>query len=112
MNVLELIIDGVLLVAIVGLSVYGAVTLPAGAQLPMRYRLGGYTNWMPKSAVLLAWPALGVAVFVVMLTAGRSQHAGGGRGLPLSAGLTVVLALMLVNHVGAVRAALNRGGRD
>jgi hypothetical protein len=112
MNILELIIDSVLLLAILGLSVYGAVTLPAGAQLPMRYRLGGYANWMPKNAALLAWPALGVAVFAVMLTAGRSEHAGNGHGLPLSVGLTVVLALMLVNHVGALRAALNRGGRD
>jgi hypothetical protein len=47
-----------------------------------------------------------------MLTAGRSQHAGDGHGLPLSLGLTVVLALMVVNHVGALRAAVNRGDQD
>jgi hypothetical protein len=37
---------------------------------------------------------------------------GSGHGLPLPVGLTVALALMLVSHVGALRAALNRSGRS
>jgi hypothetical protein len=112
MNLAALIIDSVLLLGIVCASVYGAVILPAGAQLPMHLGPGGYTNWMPKNVALLAWPALGVALFVILAATGRSHQAHGGQGHPLPVILTAALALMLVNHVGALRAAVSRGGRN
>jgi len=42
---------------------------------------------------------------------GWPSGSGHGHGLPLPVGLSVALAVMLVNHVGTLRAALNRGGR-
>jgi hypothetical protein len=112
MNVLAWIIDSVLLFGIICVSVYGAVILPAGSRLPMHFGPGGYTNWAPRNVGLLAWPALGAAVYVILIVAARGHHANSRHGLPLSVGLTIALALMLVNHVGAVRAAVNRSSRE
>jgi hypothetical protein len=112
MSVVTLSIDGVLLLGIICVSVYGARILAAGAELPLHFGPAGYTNWQPRNFALVMWPALAVVVYVIVAVTGRSHHAHGGHGLPLPVGLTAVLAIMLVNHVGAVRAALNRSGRD
>jgi hypothetical protein len=85
--------------------------LPAGAQLPMHFGPAGYTNWAPRNVGLLTWPALGAVVYVILVLQARSHQAAGGHGLSLPVGLTLALVLMLVNHVGALRAAVNRSGR-
>jgi hypothetical protein len=110
MNIATLIIDSVLLLGIICVSGYGAKILPAGAQLPLHFGPAGYNNWAPRNVGLLAWPALGAVVFVILVVQARSHHAGGhGPSLPIV--LTLALALMLLNHVGAIRAAVNRSGR-
>jgi len=111
-NAITLAVGGVLLLGIICASVYGAKILPAGAQLPLHFGPAGYTRWAPKNIGLLMWPAIGVAVYVLLVVQARSHHATGGHGLPLPAGLTLVLALMLVSHVGAVRVAVSRGGQS
>jgi hypothetical protein len=108
MNVATLIISAALLLGIVGVSVYGAAALPAGAQLPLHFGPAGYTNWQQKTFGLVLWPATAVVVYVVLIVSGRNQHDTGSHGLSLPVGLTIALALILVNYVGAARAALSR----
>ncbi len=111
MNLATLLIDTALLLGIVGVTLYGAATLPAGARLPLHFGLGGYTNWQQKGIALVTWPVIAVVIYVILIVADRNQQGSGSHGLPLPVGLTIALALMLVNEVGAVRAALGRGGR-
>jgi hypothetical protein len=76
----------------------------------MHFGPAGYSNWRPKNVGLLMWPAVGVAVYVVLVTTARNQQANSGHGLPLPIGLTVALAVLLANQVGALRAALKHSG--
>ena len=112
MNAVTLAIGGVLLLGIICVSVYGAKILPAGAQLPLHFGPAGYTRWAPKNIGLLAWPAIGVVAYVILIIQPGGHHAAGGHGLPLRVGLTIALALMLVSHVGALRVAVNRSGQS
>jgi hypothetical protein len=107
MSVVTLIIDSVLLLGIIGVSLYGAARLPAGAQLPMHFGPGGFGNWIPKNVALLLWPATAVVLYAILVLTARSQQASGSNGL--SFGLTAALALILVNYVGAIWAAISRG---
>jgi hypothetical protein len=111
MNLITLAIDGVLLFGIICVSVYGAAILPAGARVPLHLGPGGYTNWVPRSFGLVTWSVIGAVVFVIVIVQTRSHHAAGGHGPPAGVILSLVLALVLANHVGAVRAAVNRSGR-
>jgi hypothetical protein len=109
MSLATLIIDGVLLLAMVGVSLYGASALPPGAQVPIHFGPASYNNWVSKSVGLTLWPASGAVLYAILVVAARNQRVNGGSGPP--AGLTVALALMLVTQVGALRVALNRSGR-
>jgi len=107
MNIVMLIADGALLLGIVGTSAYGASRLPAGAQLPLHFGPAGYTNWQPKNFALVLWPALGVVLFVILIVTGRRP---GSQTVPIV--LTIALAVMLLSHLGAIRAALARSGGE
>jgi hypothetical protein len=104
-----LIIDAVLLLGIIGVSVYGARALPADARLPLHFGPAGYTNWQPKIFALLLWPAIAVVVYVVVV-ATQGQHSSSGQKLPLPIVLTVAMVAMLASHYGAVRIAMRRSG--
>ena len=112
MSLITLIIDSVLLLGIIGVSLLGAATLPSEARWPLHLGPGGYGNWVPRNIGLLAGPAIGVAVYVILATSARSHQASSGHGLSLPVGLTIALAIMLANQFGALRAARNRGGRN
>ena len=110
MSVVTLIIDAVLLLGIVGTSLFGATHLPAGARMPTHLGPGGYGNWQPKSFALAAYPVIGTGIFVYLAVTARShQHSGDG-GLPI--GLTIALAAILASQIGALRAALRSSGRN
>jgi len=108
MSVLTLIIDGVLLLGIVGVSLYGSAHLPAGARMPTHLGPGGYNNWQPKAFALLTWPVVGAGIFVVLAVTARNHQQSSS--LPI--GLTIALAVMLANEIGALRAALGQSGRE
>ena len=110
MSVAPLAIDSVLLLGMIGVSVYGASALPPGAKVPMHFRPGAYNNWVPKSAGLALWPVGGAAIYLILALHARGQQANGGSGLPV--GLTIALAVILVTQVGALKAALSRSGRE
>jgi hypothetical protein len=109
MNLIPLIIDSVLLLGMICASVYGMTNLPDGAQVPVHFGPAGYNHCVPRNTGLLMWPAGGVVVYAVLVIITRNQGATGGT--PPTA-LTIALAVMLVTQVGALRVALNRGGRS
>lgn len=107
-----LIIDGVLLLGMIGVSLYGAARLPDGAQVPIHFGPGSYNNWVSKNIGLVLWPAAGMVVYVILIITHRSGQASGRSGSGLAVGLTVALVVMLVTQVGALRVAFSRSGRD
>jgi hypothetical protein len=111
MTIATVIIDSALLLGIVGVSLCGAATLPAGAQLPLHFGPAGYTNWQQKAVALVLWPVTAVVVDVVLIVSSHGQHDTASHGLSLPVGLTIALAVILINYVGAVRAAVARSGR-
>jgi hypothetical protein len=101
------VVGGVIvLLAMVGISVYGWVTLPPGAQVPLHHGIGGYGNWQPKTIALISYPVIGALVFAVVL--GATSRAS-------SSGPTVIAPLAIlvaaVSQYFAVRAAINNGNR-
>ena len=110
MSVLTLIIDAVLLIGIVGVSLYGATHLPAGARMPTHLGPGGYGNWQPKGFALVTYPLVGTGIFVYLAVTAKSHQQSGNTGLPI--GLTIALAAILASQAGALRAALTSSGRS
>jgi hypothetical protein len=98
-----LIIGGALELAIICVSLYGAVTLPPGAQIPV-HGAAGYNRWLPKGVGLAFWPALGVVVVLVIVV---TSHSGQVHGSPAVA-LSIALGVMLVAEVGALARARSR----
>jgi hypothetical protein len=98
-----LITGAALELAIVCVSLYGAVTLPQGAQIPV-HGAGGYNRWLPKSAGLAFWPVLGAVVYAIILVTGHSQQVHGSPGV----GLAIALCVMLVAQIGALSRARSR----
>jgi hypothetical protein len=95
-----LIIGGALELAIICASLYGAVTLPAGAQIPV-HGAAGYNRWLPKGIGLALWPVLGIVVYVIILVTSHSPQVHGSPAV----GLSVALGVMLVAQIGALARA-------
>jgi hypothetical protein len=103
-----LIIGGALELALICVSLYGAVTLPPGALIPVHGAGYGYNRWLPKRFGLPLWPVLGAAVYVIILVTGHSKDVHGSPAV----GLTVALVVILIAQVGAlVRARSRAAGR-
>jgi hypothetical protein len=51
---------GVVVLAMVGISLWGAKALPPGALLPLHHGIGGYGNWKPKAIGLITYPVVGL----------------------------------------------------
>jgi hypothetical protein len=102
-----LIIGGVLLLAIIGVSLYGAAALPSGAQVPIHFGPAGANRWLPKKTGLAIWPALGVIAYVIVLA---TDHDKGIHGSPAT-GITVALCVILATQIGSLAVALTRGRR-
>jgi hypothetical protein len=101
------IADVLLVVAMLGASVYGAVALPPNGMVPVDVGPGSALNWLPKRVGLVLWPAIGVvAYFSVGFVAVGRQTSAAPR-----VGLTIALALILAAHLGSVVFAVCRSGR-
>jgi hypothetical protein len=61
--VLSLAISGLLVVTMIGISCYGAVTLPPDARIPLHRGFGNYDNFASKTVGLIAWPIAGAVIF-------------------------------------------------
>ena len=100
-------VGSVLLVVLLGISVYAAVTLSPGTQVPISGRLGGYRNWQPKRVALAVWSLSAVVVYAAILVivgmAGWSN-----RGFTSAVILPAAQLVQIFNQTGAVRAARSR----
>ncbi|WP_300612144.1 hypothetical protein [Trebonia sp.] len=98
----------VVLLVIMGMSVYAARTLPPDAQIPIHHGIGGYNNWVSKSTGLVIWAAIGAVIFVITAVTAASAHAG-SKSTP-SLILPFVLLVVACGQYGAIRAAQRQGG--
>lgn len=98
---------GVVVLALVAMSVYGAVKLPPGSLVPVHHGLGGYNNWQPKKFALVIWPAGGVIVYAVLLAA-TSSASSSGKVTPAVIA-PVAMLVLAVSYYYALRAALREG---
>jgi heme A synthase len=103
--VVELAIGAALLAAMLCVSWYGWVTLPADAQVPIHFGPGAYNQFVPKRAGLIMHPAAGVVVFIILVVVSR----GAGAKAPAAPKfLPVVMAVLLVTQAGAIWVARKR----
>jgi hypothetical protein len=102
----SLIISGLLVLCMIGTSLYGARVLPADARVPLHYGLGSYGSYVPKTVGLILWPAAGVVVYLIFLAielhAIRPNHPSGSAPVILP----ILMAALILAHVGAIRKAL------
>jgi hypothetical protein len=99
-----LVIGGVILLAMIGVSCYGWVTLPADARVPIHFG-AGYNNFVPKSLGLIIHPAAGVLVFVISAVA--THHSS--KSAPAFI-FPLVMCVLLAVQVGAIRVARTKSG--
>ena len=105
-GVLGLTVGGLLVLAMIGVSARGWLTLPADARVPIRHGVRGYGNYLSKTAGLVTWPAAGIVIYGLytgVFAEGLATHYR-GTGFALLV-LPVVLAVLIRGQVGALQAA-------
>jgi hypothetical protein len=107
LTVVSFVISGLLLAAMIGISWYGAVTLPPDARIPIHYRLGAYNNFASKTTGLIVWPVVGALAVAVLAAlsahAIKPNHSGGGQ-VPLII-LPILLLVITAAQWGAISVA-------
>lgn len=73
------------LLGMIGVSLYGAATLPAEQQVPIYFGPGSYNNWVPKSVGLILWPCSRGSSCSAVAADPAGQHLG-GRSAPVEDG--------------------------
>jgi hypothetical protein len=110
-TIVSLVIGGLLLVVIIGISCYGAVTLPAGARIPLHYGIGSYNNFASKTTGLIVWPAGGAVAFALLTAVSvhaiKPNHPGGGAPAII---MPIVLAIVAATQWGAISLAKRNAG--
>lgn len=106
MSLTALIIGGALLLAMVCVSLYGAVALPPGAQMPVHFGPAGYNRWVSKNTGLILHPVAGAVVYTIIVITVQDHRTHGGLGP--AAGLSIALGIVLVAQIGAVAVARTR----
>lgn len=101
-NIIALFVVTLLLVTMIAVSVYGSVSLPRGARVPIHFGLRAYNNWVPKWLGLIVWPAVGILLSVILVVTGRAGSSTRNILLP------VLLAIMVVIQAGALKAGADR----
>jgi hypothetical protein len=102
---IELAVGAALLAAMLCVSWYGWVTLPADARVPIHFGPGAYNNFVPKRAGLIMHPVGGVAAFVILIAV---SHGGAAKSSSALIALPVVMLVILVTQAGAIWVARNR----
>lgn len=103
-----MVAGAIALVAMVAISLYGAVTLPPGSQVPVHHGIGGYSNWQPKALALIIYPAIGVFVYAITLAATSSAHSN-GKVTPVWIA-PIAIVVIAISEYAAIRAAARRSG--
>jgi hypothetical protein len=108
--IVGLVVGAVVLLAMIGVSWHGFVSLPANARVPVHWGPTSYNSFVSKRLGLVIHPAAGALVYVI-LVATQSVEAGHGRPTtPLEVILPLVMCLLLVVQAGAIRVARTRAG--
>ena len=106
MTVVSVVIGGLLVAVMIGISCYGAVSLPSDARIPLHYGIGSYNNFASKNIALILWPALGALLFALLtaisLHAIKPNHHGGG---PPAIIAPIVLVIIAATQWGAISVA-------
>jgi hypothetical protein len=110
MSIDTVVLGVAVLLAMVGMSVYGWLKLPPDARVPLHRGPGGYGNWQPKALALITYPVGGAVVFAIVLTATMSSVKSGKAAYGLIAPL--VLLVIFFTQYFAVMAAIRNAGRD
>jgi hypothetical protein len=103
--VVELAIGAAFLAAMLCVSWYGWVTLPADAQVPIHFGPGAYNNYVSKPTGLIMHPVAGVVVFIILVAVSQSA---GTRASAAPKFLPVVMAVLLITQAGAIWVARKR----
>jgi hypothetical protein len=101
-----LTVGGLLVLAMIAVSVRGWLTLPSDARVPIHHGIRGYGNYLSKTAGLLIWPSSGIVIYglyIVVFAEDLATHYR-GTGVPLLI-LPAVLVVLIAGQIGALRAA-------
>lgn len=113
MATVAMVVCGLLVGVMIGISVFGARVLPRDARMPLHYGLGSYNNFASKTAGLIMWPAAGVVVYAIFIAiqtnALKPNHGSSGSAVYI---LPVVLVLLVIAQVGAIKVAMGTSSRD
>lgn len=58
-----LTVGGLLVFAMIGVSVRGWLTLPSDDRVPVHHGLRGYGRYLSKTAGLVTWPPAGIVIY-------------------------------------------------
>ena len=111
MAAIGLIVGGLLVLAMIAVSVRGWLTLPSDARVPIRHGLRGYGIYLSKTTGLVTWPAAGIVIYGLYIGVFAEDLATHyrGTGMPLLF-LPVVLVVLITVQIGALRAAGKSSG--
>src|ERR1700734_1311332 len=101
-----LVVGGLLVLAMIAVSVRGCLVLPSHPRVPIRHGFRGYGNYLSKTAGLVTWPAAGIVIYGLysaVFAEALSTHSG-NRGMFLLP-LPLVLVVLTAAQIAAIRAA-------
>jgi hypothetical protein len=88
-----------IVLVMVGLSQHAWRVLPADAKVPLNWGPGSRGNWVPKKTALLAYPGIGLAVYLI------ASATLAGHGKQELAGVPLALILVTLAQYRAISAA-------
>jgi hypothetical protein len=105
-----LVIGGVFLAGMVATAGYAAVTLPAGARVPLNPGTPEFSYWLPRPAGLAAWLGVGALTFAAFAALTLNGHAATWASSLRVALLPCAMLIVLAAEAGAVISARQRAG--
>lgn len=103
-----MVIGGLLLAGMVAAAGYAALTLPAGARVPLNAGVPSYSAWLPKAAGLAAWLGAGVVTFAAFAALTLSGPAANWATSLRVVLLPCAMLIVLAAEAGAVITARQR----
>ena len=103
-----LIVGAILWLAMVGVSCYGWLSLPADAAVPDHFGPASYNVFVPKRVGLIIHPGVGALLYAILLAARFAGHAKSGSHAPGPIILPLVMCVLLVVQAGAIQVARRR----
>ena len=106
MAAIGLTVGGLLVLAMIAVSVRGWLTLPSDARVPIHHGLRGYGTYLSKTAGLVSWPAAGIVIYGLYIGVFAEALATHYRGTGvLFLFQPAVLIVLIIMQIGALRSA-------